>query len=82
MLGIGRVDQPWCFRHGRQSGVAAAPIPSDDLETGEQVWLTADELEAHLQEGDVATLGVAAATLLALPQIRLRHGRDNAVPTT
>ena len=62
--------------------VAAAPIPSDDLEAGEQVWLTADELEAHLHEGDIATLGAAVATLLALPLIRPRHGRNNAVPTT
>jgi len=59
---------------------AAEPIPSDDLEVGELVWLTADELDAHLHKGDIATLGVAAATLLALPLIRLRHGRNVAAP--
>ena len=61
--------------------VAVERIPSDDLEVGEQVWLTADELEAHLREGDIATLGVAAATLLALPLIRLRYGGKNAAST-
>jgi ADP-ribose diphosphatase len=60
----------------------AARIPSDDLESGEPVWLTAEELEAHLREGAIATLGVAAAVLLALPLIRKRYGGDRAASTT
>lgn len=47
-------------------------IPSDDLETAQAVWLGVDELENHLQKGDVATISVATALLLALPLIRAR----------
>jgi ADP-ribose pyrophosphatase len=51
-------------------------LPSDDLETAQDVWLGVNELENHLQKGDVATISAATALLLALPLIRARFKKQ------